>query len=491
MNMDAQSVRPVFLSKIHISIFMSRQLPADFVGMLSSLPGHETVAEALEKGESPVVVRLNPYKPLDRPPMAATAAVPWEPYGYYLRERPQFTFIPALYDGRLYVQDSSSMITGEAVRRITEGLERPLVMLDACAAPGGKSLSALTSLPQGSFLLANEFEGSRVSALIENIERWGIPGYAVSRNDACSLSRLGPTFDIVVADVPCSGEGMMRKNEVAVSQWSQGLVRECASLQRRIVESVWQTLLPGGYLIYSTCTFNRSENEDNVEWIRNELGGEPIELNLSDYPGVSGGVETDVPCVRMLPGKVDGEGQFMAVFRKPGNAFATGAFGMSGGGKKWSGKTAFRSVQLPYALKNGYSGIEGPSGNIYAVAESHRNLIERLSVATNLVVPGVHVASPKGREYMPAQALATSLLRRDDAFATAQLDYADAVAYLRGEALRLPEGTPKGFVLLKYGNSNLGFVKNIGNRANNLFPSGARIRSPHAPTSCPELEPIQ
>lgn len=451
--------------------------PKPFLDMLGALPGYEGVAEAMSDTESPVAIRLNPAKPLAD--AVAGRAVPWEPAGRYLSQRPRFTFHPALYDGRFYVQDPSSMILGEAVRRIVaRGNGMPLNYLDACAAPGGKTTAAIAALPTGSFVLANEFESDRAAALVENLQRWGTGNYAVSRGDACSLSALGEVFDIVAADVPCSGEGMMRKNDTAVSQWSANLVQQCAALQRRIVESVWSTLRPGGWLIYSTCTFNTVENEDNARWIRDHLGAMPVDLGLADFPGVLRGINTDIPCARFAPGLVDGEGQFIAVFRKPDDAPSAGSPRLV---------MPKKTTPLPTWLDGDFIGMTDRQGDLYAISRSAAPLVNHLISKANIIIPGLHVATPKGRDIMPAHALATSVALRNDAFPAVSVDYATAIAYLRGEAIQLPEGTPRGFTLITHSESRLGWAKNIGRRANNLLPASRRIRSSHAPATCPTL----
>ena len=445
-------------------------LPHKFIEMLSGLPGHENVASAIMDSPSPVAVRFNPAKMKEGDIPSDAERVPWEPLGVYLRKRPQFTFHPGLYDGHFYVQDPSAMITGEALRRIIGSDSGSVTYLDACAAPGGKTTAALANLPEGSFILANEYERDRARGLVENLQRWGTGSYAVGVNDARNLDCLGEVFDIVNADVPCSGEGMMRKNETAVTQWSPALIRECAALQREIVAAVWSTLKPGGKLIYSTCTFNRIENEENAEWIRDFLGGVPLDLGLSGLPGVSSGVGTDIPCARFLPGRVKGEGQFIAVFSKAGtgreDAFA---------------HKRIKTVKLPDWLVGDYEGVEGRNGDLYAVEKEHLEFVWHLMRNVNIVVPGLHTSVIKGREYIPAHAMATSKRLREGAFPTAEVDYPTAISFLRGEAIKLSENTPRGIVLVETEGCRLGWAKNIGSRANNLLPAGTRIRSSHVP----------
>lgn len=449
-------------------------LPEQFITMLDSLPGHSDVAKVLTHTESPVAIRFNPAKPMVLPECTLQNNVPWEPQGIYLDKRPAFTFHTALYDGRFYVQDPSSMIVGEAVRRIVKQLgNSPISYLDACAAPGGKTTSAMANLPQGSFVLANEFDSKRILALIDNLARWGSPGYAVSRADASTLSVVGELFDIVAADVPCSGEGMMRKNSTAISQWSPALIKDCSKLQRSIVESVWNALRPGGFFIYSTCTFNTTENEENVRWMRDALGAIPVDMNLSEYPGVLPSLNADVPGARMLPGLVDGEGQFVAVLRKKGDWTPRKNENINNSSVDWVEGSFVRHTNI--------------KGDVYAIYSHHLKMVKHLMSKTNVIVPGIHVASPKGRDLMPAQALATSLALRSDVFPVVNVDYCMAIDYLRGRAIILDKSVPKGYVLISHNNNRLGWAKNVGARANNLFPDGLRIRSSADSSTQPDL----
>ena len=228
-------------------------------------PLADGLVDCLEQTAPEVAVRINRRKlraagvPDDWLPEVCRAGekVAWWPEGHLLPERPDFTHDPALHQGLYYVQDASSMITAHVVGALSARLGgAPLLMLDACAAPGGKSTAALDALPVGSMLVANEFDFRRASILAENIQKWGCPAVAVSRGDTARFRRLPELFDIVAADVPCSGEGMMRKDAQACAQWSERLVDECAARQWEIVENLWETLVPGGFFIYSTCTFN-------------------------------------------------------------------------------------------------------------------------------------------------------------------------------------------------------------------------------------------
>ena len=268
-------------------------------------------------GEAPSVsIRLNPSK-LRECPFPDAQPVPWSPFGYLLKERPVFTLDPLFHAGCYYVQDTSAMFVGHVFRQLLPLMEPGATVLDLCAAPGGKSTDLAASLRErwgNAFtLLANEVMRNRFGVLRSNLDTWGDPRTGCVSRDPSAFGD-SPLFDAVVADVPCSGEGMFRKDAQAVAEWSLQTVEFCAARSRRILRDIWPTLKPGGFLVYSTCTFNHFENDDTVEWIASELGADI--LPPQDFPPA---VTTRCGQV-LLPGLVPGEGQYVAALRKHGEA---------------------------------------------------------------------------------------------------------------------------------------------------------------------------
>jgi len=292
--------------------------PEDFITLLrESTPHADATLEALEAPPS-VSVRLNPAK-LRSCPFPEAQNVPWSPFGYLLKERPVFTLDPLFHAGCYYVQDTSAMFVGHVFRQLLPLLEPGATVLDLCAAPGGKSTDLAASMREcwgDSFsLLANEVMRNRFGVLRSNLDTWGDPRTGCVSRDPSAFGD-SPLFDVVVADVPCSGEGMFRKDAQAVAEWSLQTVEFCAARSRRILRDIWPTLKPGGFLVYSTCTFNHFENDDTVEWIASELGAEVIPPK--DFPPA---VTTRCGQV-LLPGLVPGEGQYVAALRKHGEPSA-------------------------------------------------------------------------------------------------------------------------------------------------------------------------
>ena len=290
--------------------------PEGFQELLAGSVGADRAAgvlEALQAAPS-VSIRLNPAK-LSACPFPDTTPVPWSPYGYLLPERPVFTLDPLFHAGAYYVQDTSAMLVGHVFRQLE--LEPGACVLDLCAAPGGKTTDLAASLRERFgdrfTLLANEVMRNRYAVLRSNVGTWGDPRVGTVSRDPSAFGDT-PLFDVVVADVPCSGEGMFRKDAQAVAEWSPKTVEFCAARARRILKDIWPVLKPGGFLLYSTCTFNHLENDDTVTWIAQELGADILPL-----PEPAPAVAT-AHGLLMLPGLVPGEGQYVAALRKHGLA---------------------------------------------------------------------------------------------------------------------------------------------------------------------------
>ncbi len=438
--------------------------------MLHAL-GEDFARPLLDALDTPpqVSVRYNTLKGCI-PPSGADL-VPWCAQGMYLAERPLFAADPAWHQGLYYVQEASSMIYTEAVRRIVERFfdENPLRYLDACAAPGGKTISALEALRPDDFVVANELDRHRANILYENIAKYGASNVAVARGDASRFSRLADAYDIIAVDAPCSGEGMMRKEPEAVAQWSESLVESCAATQRQILSDLWTALRPGGVLIYSTCTFNRSENEENIAFLVDTLGAQSIDLGLDTFTGVLKGISTPNHCYRFTPGHIRGEGIFIAAMRKPGS-------GARAEYKEKKTKPCGDFARSHVAGADRFIETD-TAGRIELRPRLHAPFIDKLASAVTLLRGGLPVAELKGRDLAPLHELALSADLIPCSFPAFELDLDGALRFLHGESLStLPEGLPKGFVTPCFDGRPLGFAKNIGRRANNLIPDQMRLR---------------
>lgn len=451
-----------------------QQLPQLFIEQIKklNLPGGDILLDALAGSAPSVSVRPNAARPWL--PEGADNPVPWLENARYLAERPVFTFMPELHQGRFYVQDASSMFIAEAIRQLT-GDGKPVTYLDACAAPGGKTTAAIDALPDGSLVVANEYDRRRASILRENIIKWGTPSVIVTQGDTRLFSKLKQIFDIIAVDAPCSGEGMFRKEPEAVAQWTPSLVENCAATQREIISNLWNTLRPGGCLIYSTCTFNRLENEDTLAWAVDEFGAEPVELSVDpSWHILRSPISDAIPCYRFMPGVINGEGLFMGVLRKPGH---------SDSDKTIKKQKAPKQQKLTPSIEKASKWIGSPdefdftekNDIITAFPRRHADTVRQLADRLNIIHHGITVATVKGRDIIPDHSLAMSLALNRKAFYETELSAEDALTYLRRDAISLPDDTPRGFILATYSGYPLGFLKNIGNRANNLYPLEWRI----------------
>jgi 16S rRNA C967 or C1407 C5-methylase (RsmB/RsmF family) len=392
------------------------QLPEDFVRETRLLMGEARFSSYLEafNEEAPVSIRLNPKL---YPGAWPQYQVSWCPEGFYLEGRPQFTFDPLFHAGCYYVQEAASMFVCHILRELS--ILSPLNVLDMCAAPGGKSTAMLSVLPEGSMLVSNEPIPTRAQILLENITKWGAKNCTVTNNYPRDFKKAKAKFDLILCDVPCSGEGMFRKDPATISEWSLQNVEKCWRLQREIVADAWECLNPGGILIYSTCTFNTKENEENVRWIMDTYDAEVIDIPTDPSWHITGSLLEgfDAPVYRFIPGITRSEGLFVCVLRKSNH-----------------------------------------SSSLFT-------LNSKLKV------------------------LQTDLPQGD--FPHVDLPYSEALRYLRGEALVLPADTPRGIVTVTYKGFVLGPVKNIGNRANNLYPKPWRIKTTHLPTEEVKIIDIQ
>lgn len=439
--------------------------------------GSEKALVAFSAFDNPasVAVRRNPFKNGSCPD---GRQVSWCGHGYILPERPVFTLDPHFHSGAYYVQDSSSMFVGHVFRKLLEKMDlpedRPVRVLDLCAAPGGKTTDLAASLRETFgdrfILVSNEVMKARAGVLADNVALWGDPNVVVTSDDPRGFASLQGYFDVVVADVPCSGEGMFRKDEEAQRQWSEDNVALCEARQRRIIADVWPSLAQGGLLIYSTCTFNRYENDGNVDWIAGQLGAE--KLFKEDVIGVGPEIIKTESGYSLVPGHVEGEGQYCGALRK------TSESGRVDMRQKGGRRPAAADPALPKELKkllNTEVVFKKKGETIIAVPERINAECALLEQHLHVIASGCAIGVMKGSAFVPDADLALSLMFDRDSIPCAEVDLDTALAFLHRDALTLPD-SPKGYVTLVYKGVPAGFVKNLGNRCNNLHPQSRRIR---------------
>lgn len=410
---------------------------------------------------APVSIRVN-NRLADYQPSASLVA--WNSKGYYLESRPLFTADPLLHAGVYYVQEASSMFLQEVVAQLAPDARR---VLDLCAAPGGKSTLLSELISDKSLLVSNEIVRSRSMILAENLIKWGNTNAIVTNNAPADFQKLPSFFDLMVVDAPCSGEGMFRKDPDAVGEWSIANVNQCAIRQRQVITDAWDALEQDGILIYSTCTYNREENEATVEFVCNELGAELLSVDISRFDGI---VDSGMG-YRFYPHRIKGEGFFIAALRK--KAAAPPPKRIKNDLKKLQLK---RSEQMrEYLIPDADLTIYDSGQQLVALPTELKDEILWVQSQLNCLVAGIQLAERKGTNLIPAHQLALSKLLNFDNIQKAEVDLTTALQYLKREAIAIPE-SPPGYVLICYRNLALGWVKNMGNRSNNLYPQHWRIR---------------
>lgn len=460
------------------------QLPAAFIEQTRSLLGEKeyTEFETTLQCESPVSIRINTWKQeaFEVLPIDTLDKVPWCDTGYYLKKRPAFTFDPLFHSGAYYVQEASSMFIEQVIRQyVTE----PVAALDLCAAPGGKSTHIRSLLPEGSLLVSNEIIRSRSHILAENLIKWGHPGIMVTNNDPSDFGELEDLFDVILTDVPCSGEGMFRKDPGAIKEWSSENVTVCWQRQQKIIADIWNCLKPGGILLYSTCTYNLQENEKNISWMVNEYDAQPLPVAALPTWGITGSLAGNVlPVYRFLPHKTRGEGFFLAAVRKPNEKSSLQRQRSKGKfDKKRPGVQAIPDFCKTWLQNMDHFTFETNNSVMFAIPKYAKPLLSACSQVLKITHAGIVLGELKGKNLIPYHSLAMSLQLNRNAFPMAEISYKQAIAYLRKEAIVFGNEIPLGYILLTYKGYVLGFAKNIGNRANNLYPQEWRIRSGYTP----------
>ena len=454
-------------------------LPEAFVTMFGKMFGQNILDGYLSAEDALPVVRMNPSKPYGRNVLSCMKGqVPWCGNAFTLALRPSFTHDPAFQSGCYYVQDSSSMFMAPFPEYFNNAADTVFKVLDLCAAPGGKTtlLSDLCRTASDRYVIvANEVMRTRATVLADNVARWGDSSIIVTSSDPSDFSTLESVFDMVLADVPCSGEGMFRKDMEAIENWSPDNVRLCSSRQRRIVADVWPALRKGGIFIYSTCTFNRYENDLNVKWIAGNLGASCLfcsdDAGMECGEGCDGVLKTECG-FSLVPGLVEGEGQYCSALVKDGHWEADGKNG------RRELRKACQPPRMKVDLSSYVSGnvILGCKGElIKALPEAVVSDLAYLESKLRVLSSGCAVGMVKGHDFVPDPDLALSMVFRRDSFEKVDADTDTALKYLHHDALVFRD-PPKGILTVCYRGLPLGFVKNLGNRTNIIHPVGRRIR---------------
>ena len=448
---------------------MNKPLPDQFVSSLKQAfgPDGDHLIHALDT-DPPVSIRVNPLKN-NGWNLSDLASVPWSSSGYYLNDRPVFTLDPLFHAGGYYVQEASSMFLEHVLNQLK--LEYACA-LDVCAAPGGKSTLLASRLGDTSLLVCNEAIRSRCSMLMENLTKWGHGNTLVTHNDPADFQQMPGFFDLVVVDAPCSGEGMFRKDPEARAQWSPGHVAHCAMRQSRILADVWPCLKENGILIYSTCTFNDTENEQQLRTFRNGHLFESVRIpTLPDWNILETHVD-GIHGYRFFPGRVRGEGFFLSVLRKKEPSPAATFERLSK--KRNPVFASYSEKRMPWLTDAFACEWVTFRDQLLAIPSNWITEIEAMATRLTMLRVGTGLGAIKHNKVAPSHDLALSIHVAPDV-PRIELDIHQALLYLRRESIQTPE-VAKGYYLVTFQQQPLGWINHLGKRINNLYPSDWRIR---------------
>ena len=455
------------------------RLPEQFISRMQRELGvaeAEVLCAALET-EPSTSVRLNPAKMAEQ--KWGGGRVAWSDYGYLLGERPAFTLDPDFHAGAYYVQEASSQFAGYIVSMAVGGADAcmGLRVLDMCAAPGGKSTHYATLVGERGLVVANEINRSRAAVLADNARKWGLGNMVVTCNDSARVADFEEWFDVVAVDAPCSGEGMFRKSAEACEQWSEANVAMCAERQWEILQNAFRSLKPGGVLLYSTCTFNRTEDEDVVGRACEEFGDELLavdDIPIGDDWGVVTGREGVFQTFRFFPHRLTGEGMFMAVARKAG--LATSRRRMPKARRKVMEAVDKRTAQelSRWVKESEQMRFFAAGDTLYGCRKEHYDEVEALAGTLAVIYSGVAMGQVFKGKLKPDGALALYAGVNHDAVACCEVDEQEALKFLRKQDMDAAQFS-EGVNMVLYGGRPLGFVKRVGARVNNMYPNSLRI----------------
>jgi NOL1/NOP2/sun family putative RNA methylase len=451
-------------------------LPQSLLQSLESVKGFNRKAfEAVHlSGEQITSIRFNPekYARIKNEYLSSVnshlSSVPWCEHGYYLNERPSFTFDPLFHAGAYYVQEASSMFLWEVLKQ-TASNSSPKKILDLCAAPGGKS-TLLASYFTNGLIVSNDVIKSRAAILTENITKWGADHVIVTNNDAQHFQSLKNYFDVIVIDAPCSGSGLFRKDPNAINEWSKENVKLCSSRQQRIVADVFSSLKKDGVLIYSTCSYSKEEDENILDWMMNEFQVNSLKLEVEENWNI---IETESEKnkafgYRFYPDKIKGEGFFIAVFKKTKDEEDNY---LSEQNLAYPTKQEIQHIQSFISLSDDYSVFK-QNDYFRAIKKEWLHDIKLLANQLYIKKAGVEIGIIKGKDFIPSHELAVSVLPKQSLFSI-ELDKDQALQYLRRKDIFV-QGN-KGWNLMTYCGLPLGWAKVLPNRVNNYYPPEWRI----------------
>lgn len=444
---------------------MSLQLPDAFVKRIQKTLGKEfkDFTDSLNT-EAPTSFRINPNK-FHLEFSHNIEKVSWSNTGFYLDQRPSFISDPLFHNGSYYVQEAGSMFLEQAIHFIKSQTENPLLILDLCASPGGKSTHILSLIDEQDLLISNEVINSRANTLKENIIKWGAPNVIVTSNSIEDFENLGEIFDVILIDAPCSGEGMFRKNHLSVNEWSENNALLCENRQTKLLHKALKCLKTNGYLIYSTCTFNPDENENNLEKLAKQYQIKCIALNTNNK-AVKEVKSSNIYGYYFYPHLTKSEGFFLSLFQKQ--------FGKIKSIKVNKPEKNKESSNFSNYLNDAENFIFLKDNNtINALFINHLNIYKHIKNKLNILFFGIEIGNLTNKNFKPSPYLPFSIFINVNCFNKMELEYNEIIEYLKRNTLSI--NSDKGIHLVTFKNQNIGFINSLGNRLNNLYPKEWRI----------------
>ena len=454
---------------------MIHQLPYQLLATLEHVKGFNKPSfQAVHlSGDRVTSVRINPDKIKSADVLHyPKSPVPWCSNGYYLMERPLFTFNPLIHAGGFYVQEASSMFLEHIIKSLS--LDKKAKVLDLCAAPGGKS-TLLSSYFKNGVVVCNEVIQSRAAILVENMVKWGNDNTIVTNNDPRQFAECKELFDVIVLDAPCSGSGLFRKDNAAIGEWSPESVQHCSLRQQRILQDILPCLKNDGILIYATCSYSIAEDEDNADFIINHDKSIvsvqiPFDKEWNIVETISD--NTNSFGYRFFPDKVKGEGFFVAVFKKSSNDDSNYDIQIKVDKNTIVSKTEKEVIQNFINIPEQYEYWKYRDA-ILALPVENIDFIRLIVSKLYIKRVGIELGNVKGKDFIPSHHLAMSSKLSELYTQKIELDEETALKYLRKQELNI--NSSKGWNLIQFKNLPLGWIKGLTNRINNYYPAEWRI----------------
>lgn len=436
--------------------------PAFIVRMQAQLgsSGYQAFIDTLN-GSSPTSIRLNPYKLITK--FDHEEQIAWCANGRYLTERPSFTFDPLFHAGTYYVQEASSMYVEQAWKLVNPD-NNTVRVLDMCAAPGGKSIHLAALMNGESLLVSNEIVPNRNKVLQENITKWGIANIVVTQNKPEDFAKLKNFFDVILIDAPCSGEGLFRKDKDALNEWSEQNVAMCGMRQQDILKHAYTCLKPGGYIIYSTCTYEPVENDENITF------AETLGMHRLSLPIVVEGIKDTGLGLQFYPHLVKGEGFYISVLQKNTEENYEEVYANP---KAMGNHTRHADILGKYLQQpDAFNAIE-KGDMLIAMPKNIQRSIQLVSAALNVRHAGILLGTFKGKDFLPAHDV-TINIHINKSLPWVEVTHEQAITFLRSEPIKVDTDT-RSWCIVKHQGHNLGWIKVLDNRSNNYYPKEWRI----------------